>query len=70
MKYKKPIISQEDLLELIHFSRRYCDGRMTNVPMVFNEIYARLLRENPWIEKEQIDNTTKNFPYCERRLLI
>lgn len=66
MKYKKPIIDQVDLLELIHFARRYCDGRKTNVPLIFNDIYERLIKDNYWMGKEPFDKTVKNFPHAEK----
>jgi len=39
-------IRDYDLIELIHFARRYCDGRKTGVAKEFNEIYDRIRRDN------------------------
>lgn len=37
-------IEERDLLDLIHWARRYCDGRMTYAPSSFNKIYQRLIQ--------------------------
>jgi hypothetical protein len=59
------VISEQDFLELLHFARRYCDGRMTSVPSVFNAIYDRVQRDNPaLLLKEREDVVTKRFPYA------
>lgn len=35
-------ISKQDLMDLIHWARRYCDGRMTWAPSQFNLLYQGL----------------------------
>lgn len=40
-------IDAKDLIELIYYSRRYCDGRSTYAPSHFNNIYQRIRSENP-----------------------
>ena len=53
-------ISEEDLLELIYWARRYCDGRATYAPSRFNQLYDKIVQMNPTIfikEKDQFDQT-------------
>ena len=40
-------IENQDLLDLIHWARRYCDGRETYAPSSFNLIYKKLKALNP-----------------------
>ena len=40
-------VEEEDLMDLIHFARRYCDGRSTPSPFTFNMIYERLRDVRP-----------------------
>jgi hypothetical protein len=40
-------ISQDDLLELVHWARRYCDRRSTYAPSRFNDLYRRIRSEYP-----------------------
>lgn len=40
-------ISSRDLLELIYWARRYCDGRSTYAPHTYNEVYRRVRSDNP-----------------------
>lgn len=63
-------IEQEDLLDLLHWARRYCDRRCTYVPHEFNEIYNKLLLSYPFLkDKDRVDQTLmdegKFFPYCQ-----
>ena len=37
----------EDLIDLIHWARRYCDGRATFAPSSFNQVYARIRSAYP-----------------------
>lgn len=59
-------INENDLLDLIHFARRYCDGRMTGVSDTFNEIYNRLNDWHPGLmARERTDiHVVKGFPYA------
>lgn len=66
------IISEEDLLEFIHWARRYCDGRATYAPSRFNQLYDKIEQLNPTIsirEKDQFDQTLKDkgkyWPYAQ-----
>lgn len=65
-------ISEEDLLELIYWARRYCDGRATYAPSRFNQLYDKIVQMNPTIfikEKDQFDQTLmdkgKYWPYAQ-----
>lgn len=63
-------ISEKDLLDLIHFARRYCDNRKTPAPNTFNKVYDRIVHVNPTIkEKDKIDETLKDkgkfWPYAQ-----
>ena len=65
-------ISEEDLLELIYWARRYCDGRATYAPSRFNQLYNKIVQMNPTIfikEKDQFDQTLmdkgKYWPYAQ-----
>ncbi len=40
-------ISDTDLMDLVHWARRYCDGRSTYAPTSFNRIYKALRSQNP-----------------------
>lgn len=63
-------IQERDLLDLIHWSRRYCDSRSTYAPTVFNQVYERIIQNYPEIiQKDQFDHTLYNkgefWPYCQ-----
>ncbi len=63
-------IEQEDLLDLLHWARRYCDRRSTYAPSEFNKIYDALILKYPFIQdKDRMDETLmdkgKFFPYCQ-----
>lgn len=40
-------ISPQDLVELIFWARRYCDGRQTYAPSSFNIVYKNIRSDNP-----------------------
>lgn len=68
-KLKKVDVDARDLLELIHWARRYADMRCTWVPGDFNKIYDKIIIKNPWItDLEFVDKyLTENgryFPYA------
>jgi hypothetical protein len=63
-------IELEDLLDLIHWARRYCDGRATYAPSAFNNLYSKLLLSYPFIQdKDPLDITLtdkgKYFPWAQ-----
>ncbi len=71
MTESNPIISESDLIDLIHWARRYCDYRMTYAPSSFNEIYKRIRSDNPDMIrcKDLPDSTLMNngsyWPYAQ-----
>ncbi len=60
-------INQKDFLDLVHWARRYADGRLTGVPDSFNRIYSWLEKNYPELmSSEQSDaHVVKNWPYAE-----
>jgi hypothetical protein len=63
-------IEIDDLLELIHWARRYCDQRSTYAPSNFNKLYDKLLLSYPFLkDKDPFDKTLMNkgefFPYAQ-----
>ena len=63
-------IEEKDLLELIFWARRYCDGRATYAPSEFNKLYANITSKHPEIiQKDQFDSTLYNkgefWPYAQ-----
>ena len=64
-------IDPKDLIDLIYYARRYCDGRATYAPSEFNAIYQRIRSENPdFIRKyDHFDPTLTLegtfFPYAQ-----
>lgn len=61
-------IEEQDLLDLIHWSRRYCDKRSTFAPSEFNRVYKRILEKYPGLV-DVFDKTLKEggrfFPYAQ-----
>lgn len=62
-------IEQEDLLQLIHWARRYCDGKCTFDPYEFNSMYRKLRQLNPnLMDADKIDNRLSDdgmqWPYA------
>lgn len=58
------------LLELIFWSRRYCDKRRTYVPSEFNKIYDLIIDTAPFIGEMDIHDATlmnggEFFPYAQ-----
>jgi hypothetical protein len=69
-KRAKIKVTEHDILYLIHWARRYCDGRKTFVPTDFNKIYDRVMADNPHLEdKDRMDvaltEDGKFFPYAQ-----
>lgn len=64
-------IENSDLLELITYARRYCDGRNTYAPFSFNAIYQKLKFRYPNIfpDKDEFDliltNKGQFWPYAQ-----
>ncbi len=64
-------IEERDLLDLIHWARRYCDYRSTYAPSSFNACYDRIKKLHPnLIEmKDNLDKTLmldgKFWPYAQ-----
>lgn len=63
-------IDAEDLLDLIHSARRYCDRRCTFAPSEFNELYRRLLKQWPDLAKHDkmdlvLHSEGKFWPYAQ-----
>lgn len=60
-----------DLLDLIHWSRRYCDQRATYAPSSFNQLYDRIKSEYSELldSKDEFDHTLKDkgtyWPYAQ-----
>ncbi len=64
-------ISTEIFLDLLHWARRYVDGRKTWVPSEFNNYYKQLAKQHPWLTQEQSDkHVCPSFPYAESGNLI
>lgn len=66
---RKLNISEHDILELIHFARRYCDGRKTGVAKEFNEIYDRIRKNNltyyGFLNLKKLPNEQDNSHVCK-----
>lgn len=67
---KKIEIEERDLLDLIHWARRYCDGRATYAPSEFNKVYINIRSKFPdTMRKDPFDNTLKDkgtyWPYAQ-----
>ncbi len=64
-------ISERDLIDLIHYARRYCDGRSTYSPSEFNQIYSRIRADNPDfikcydIKDKTLMNNGEFWPYAQ-----
>lgn len=61
-------IEKQDLLDLIHWARRYCDGRKTGAAHDFNKLYDRI--RSKWVKQSDIaDHTLMNkgefWPYAQ-----
>jgi hypothetical protein len=73
MKNKHPEtveITVQQLLDLIHWSRRYADYRTTYVPSDFNRMYDAIMAEHPFLAELEKDDETlmergKYFPYAQ-----
>jgi hypothetical protein len=51
----------KDAIDLIHWARRYCDGRSTPAPSSFNQILKRVRAENEsLIMHDTFDQTLKS----------
>lgn len=67
----KPVeikITVRQLLDLIHWARRYCNGRSTSSPHDFNLMYWELANRYPDIvtfDKEKPDNSIEFFPFAQ-----
>lgn len=54
-------IESKDLLDLIHWARRYCDGKSTYAPCSFNLLYKKLKALNQDAFKaDMFDQTLKD----------
>lgn len=64
-------IEESDLMDLIHWSRRYCDGRRTYAVSSFNELYDRIRDNRPILFElqDKFDDTLtddgKYFPHAK-----
>lgn len=71
MSIEEVKIESEILLVLVHWARRYCDGRSTYAPSSFNQAYKYLLKKHPELMKgrDQFDHTLTGkgefFPYAQ-----
>lgn len=71
MKYPKTIsVNTKDLVILLHFARRYCDGRYTFSPITFNNIYDAIADKYAFIkEMDKEDKALMHFgayfPYAQ-----
>ena len=58
-------IELEVFMDLLHWSRRYVDGRKTGVTGDFNRHYKWLAKKYPWLTEEQSDkHVCPDFPYA------
>jgi len=60
----------DHLLSLIHWARRYADGRMTWVPRDFNEIYFIITNQYPYLKNLEFQDKLlthdgRHFPYAQ-----
>lgn len=64
-------VEESDLMDLIHWARRYCDGRATFAPTEFNKVYERIRSNHPDLIrcKDNFDATLKDrgayWPYAQ-----
>ena len=64
-------IEEHDLIDLIHWARRYCDARATYAPSAFNNVYERIKIKTPELltSQDQFDCTLKDkgihWPYAQ-----
>lgn len=63
-------IEEKDLLDLIHWARRYCDYRSTYATQIFNDLYDRIVQLNPSIKDRDKPDTVlhsngKFWPYAQ-----
>ncbi len=64
-------IQKQDLIDLIHWSRRYCDGRATYAAHGFNQVYKKIRSQNPDFLRcmDEFDETLKDkgayWPYAQ-----
>jgi hypothetical protein len=57
-----------DLEQLVHWARRYCDGRMTGAPHEFNVILQRIYKQSKALKARDEavpDVTVKSFPWAQ-----
>lgn len=64
------VIEERDLLNLIKWSRRYCDSRKTYVASSFNDILYGLYKKYPHLKREdKVDDCLMNegefFPWAQ-----
>lgn len=68
MKKNLAKIDYDDLSELVHWARRYCDFRSTYAPHTFNQTLDRIRKLNPAFI-DPMDDTLMNhgtyFPYAQ-----
>ena len=63
---KKISVDQASLLDLIHWARRYCDGRSTFAPSTFNQIYQILRKQEPeFMQNDKPDVSVKHWPWAQ-----
>lgn len=62
-------VRKRDLLDLVHWSRRYCSGRLTGAPSEFNQVYDTLKARYPQaMESEHSDaHVISTYPYAEEK---
>lgn len=64
-------IEIKDLFDLIHWARRYCDGRSTFAPSSFNQVYSRIRSAYPDLVRcnDRMDETLMGrgayWPYAQ-----
>lgn len=64
-------IDKDDLMDLLHWARRYCDRRSTGAPSSFNAVYQRIRSEYPDIFRcdDKFDKTLMDkgayWPYAQ-----
>lgn len=69
-KTNKLNVYENEIINLIHWARRYCDYRMTFAPTTFNQVYDNIMDRNPHLrEQDKFDSILmedgKFFPYAQ-----
>ena len=58
-------ITEEDLVMLIIYARRYCDNKLSSAPEYFNTMYDKIMKDNPGLR----DLDSRDFVLHDRGTL-